>query len=192
MSALPQSPPQPQPQSRTQLTDVQTLREQARRHVEEGAVTEHYPANKEKVLQLLNEALATELVCVLRYRHDYFMARGIHSHAVATEFLEHSNEEQAHADQIAERIVQLGGEPDFNPTQLTSRSHAEYRIGKTLQEAIKENLVAERIAIDSYREMIEFIGAGDPTTRRMLEEILATEEEHADDLADLLQGATAQ
>jgi len=118
------------------------------------------------------------------------MARGIHSHAVATEFLEHSNEEQAHADQIAERIVQLGGEPNFNPDELSRRSHAEYRIGKTLQEAIKENLVAERIAIDSYREMVLFVGDGDPTTRRMLEEILATEEEHADDLADLLQGAS--
>ena len=183
MSAMPQSPKSSQPK----LTDVKTLREQARRHVEEGAVTEHYGANKEKVIELLNEALSTELVCVLRYRHDYYMARGIHSNAVATEFLEHSNEEQAHADQIAERIVQLGGEPDFNPDTITSRSHAEYRIGKTLQEAIKENLVAERIAIDSYREMIQFIGEGDSTTRRMLEEILATEEEHADDLADLLQ-----
>ena len=187
MSALPQSPNTSQPH----LTDVKTLREQARRHVEEGAVTEHYGANKAKVIELLNEALSTELVCVLRYRHDYYMARGIHSNAVATEFLEHSNEEQAHADQIAERIVQLGGEPDFNPDTLTKRSHAEYRIGKTLQEAIKENLVAERIAIDSYREMIQFIGDGDSTTRRMLEEILATEEEHADDLADLLEGSPA-
>lgn len=180
MSAVPQQPP------RT-LTDVKTLREQARRHIEEGAVTENYGANREKVIELLNEALATELVCVLRYRHDYFMARGIHSQAVATEFLEHSNEEQAHADEIAERIVQLGGEPDFNPNAITGRSHAEYRIGKTLAEAIRENLVAERIAIDSYREMIQFIGDTDPTTRRMLEGILATEEDHADELADLLQ-----
>jgi bacterioferritin len=180
MSAVPQQPP------RT-LTDVQTLREQARRHIEEGAVTENYAANREKVIQLLNEALATELVCVLRYRHDYFMARGIHSQAVATEFLEHSNEELAHADEIAERIVQLGGEPDFNPNAITGRSHAEYRIGKTLSEAIRENLVAERIAIDSYREMVQFIGDTDPTTRRMLEGILATEEDHADELADLLQ-----
>ena len=178
------------PQGKPQLTDVKTLREQARRHVEEGAVTENYASDKAMVIDLLNQALATELVCVLRYRHDYFMARGIHSHAVATEFLEHSNEEQAHADQIAERIVQLGGEPNFNPDELSRRSHAEYRIGKTLQEAIKENLVAERIAIDSYREMVLFVGDGDPTTRRMLEEILATEEEHADDLADLLQGAS--
>ncbi len=182
MSAVPQDPRGSKPQ----LTDVKTLREQARRHIEEGAVTESYGADRDKVLQLLNEALATELVCVLRYRHDYFMARGIHSSAVATEFLEHANEELAHADQIAERIVQLGGEPDFNPNSITGRSHAEYRIGKTLQEAIRENLVAERIAIDSYREMVQYIGDADPTTRRMLEEILATEEEHADDLADLI------
>lgn len=185
MNALPESR-----KSRTSITDVKTLREQARRHIEEGAVTENYGANREKVLELLNEALATELVCVLRYRHDYFMARGIHSQAVAGEFLEHANAELAHADQIAERIVQLGGEPRFNPDELTSRSHAEYRIGKTLQEAIKENLVAERIAIDSYREMVQFVGDSDPTTRRMLEDILATEEEHADDLADLLQDAS--
>jgi bacterioferritin len=185
MSAVPQNPQQPA--AKPALTDVKTLREQARRHIEEGAVTENYPANREKVIELLNEALATELVCVLRYRHDYFVARGIDSQAVAAEFLEHSNEELAHADEIAERIVQLGGEPDFNPNAITGRSHAEYRIGKTLQEAIRENLVAERIAIDSYREMVQFIGDSDPTTRRMLEGILATEEDHADELADLLQ-----
>ena len=184
MSAVPQSP-----QKKTPLTDVKTLREQARKHVDEGAVTESYGANKEKVLQLLNEALATELVCVLRYRHDYFMARGLESKSAATEFMEHATEELAHADQLAERIVQLGGEPKFDPNGLTERSHSEYRIGRTLQEAIRENLVAERIAIDSYREMVQYIGDSDPTTRRMLEEILATEEEHADDLADLLQDA---
>jgi bacterioferritin len=184
MSAVPQSPGAP-----TQLTDVQTLRENARRHIEEGAVTENYGANREKVLQLLQEALATELVCVLRYRHDYFRARGFASKAAADEFLEHANEELEHADMIAERIVQLGGEPDFNPNTLTAHSHSEYRTGRTLEEAIKENLVAERIAIDSYREMIQFVGDSDPTTRRMLEEVLATEEEHADDLADLLPGA---
>jgi bacterioferritin len=178
--------PIPQPQGKPALTDVKTLRESARRHIEEGAVTEHYSADREKVLQLLNEALATELVCVLRYRHDYFMARGLESKAAAGEFLEHATEELEHADQIAERIVQLGGEPNFAPDELTSRSHSEYRVGKTLQEAIRENLVAERIAIDSYREMIQYLGDSDPTTRRMLEEILATEEEHADDLADLL------
>ena len=186
MAAAPRSP-----QGKPQLTDVKTLREKARRHIEEGAVTEDYPGDRKKVIELLNEALATEVVCVLRYRHDHFMAKGFASKAAADEFLEHSNEEQEHADAIAERIVQLGGEPNLNPDELTKRSHAEYRIGKTLQEAIRENLVAERIAIESYREMITFIGDTDPTTRRMLEEILAVEEEHADDLADLLPGAGA-
>jgi bacterioferritin len=174
------------PQGKPALTDVKTLRESARRHIEEGAVTENYSADREKVIELLNEALATELVCVLRYRHDHFMARGLESKAAADEFMEHATEELEHADRIAERIVQLGGEPRFNPNELTQRSHSEYRVGKTLQEAIRENLVAERIAIDSYREMVQYIGQSDPTTRRMLEEILATEEEHADDLADLL------
>ena len=181
MSAVPQTP-----RNTPQLTDVKTLREQARRHIEEGAVTENYGANREKVLELLNEALATELVCVLRYRHDYFMARGTDSKAAATEFLEHATQELQHADQLAERIVQLGGEPKFDPSGLAERSHSEYRVGRTVQEAIRENLVAERIAIDSYREMIQYLGDNDPTTRRMLEEILATEEEHADDLVDLL------
>jgi bacterioferritin len=189
MSALPQTPQNKPPQNKPQLTDVKTLREQARRHIEEGAVTENYAANREKVLELLNEALATELVCVLRYRHDHFMARGFASKSAADEFLEHATEELEHADRIAERIVQLGGEPRFDPNGLTDRSHSEYRIGRTLQEAIQENLVAERIAIDSYREMVQYIGEADPTTRRMLEEILATEEEHADDLADLLLDA---
>jgi bacterioferritin len=190
MSALPQNPGTHSPGSNPpRLTDVKTLREAARRHIEEGAVTEFSSKNRETVIQLLNEALATELVCVLRYRHDYFMARGFSSKAAADEFLEHADEELQHADQIAERIVQLGGEPQFDPNGLTARSHSEYRIGRTLEEAIKENLVAERIAIDSYREMIQYIGDSDPTTRRMLEEILATEEEHADDLADLLPGA---
>ena len=188
MSANPQAPNKNQ----NQLTDVKTLREQARRHIEEGAVTENYAANREKVLQLLNEALATEMICVLRYRHNYYMAKGPESKAAADEFLEHANEELQHADQIAERIVQLGGEPDFDPNTLTARSHAEYRLGKNVQEAIKENLVAERIAIDSYREMIQYIGDSDPTTRRMLEEILATEEEHADDLADLLNAGQSK
>ncbi|MBC8023430.1 MAG: bacterioferritin [Burkholderiales bacterium] len=180
--------PDPQPSSpKPTLTDVKTLREAARRHVEEGAVTEHYRADREKVVQLLNEALATELVCVLRYRHDYFMARGLKAKVAAAEFLEHANEELGHADSLCERIVQLGGEPDLNPETLTARSHAEYRLGKTLAEMIRENLVAERIAIESYREMAMYLGEDDPTTRRLLESILATEEEHADDLADLLQ-----
>jgi bacterioferritin len=181
--------PIPAQQDKPPLTDVQSLRESARRHIEEGAVTERYSADRDKVLEMLNEALATELVCVLRYRHDHFMARGFGSKVVADEFMEHATEELGHADEIAERIVQLGGEPRFNPNELTQRSHSEYRVGKTLQEAIQENLVAERIAIDSYREMIQYIGDSDPTTRRMLEGILATEEEHADDLADLLDGS---
>jgi bacterioferritin len=170
------------------LTDVQTLRQRARQHIEEGAVTAGYNADRKTVLKLLNDALATEIVCVLRYRRHYFMARGIHSQAVAEEFIAHSNEELGHADQIAERIVQLGGEPNFSPDGLVSRSHAEYVEGTTLADMIKEDLVAERIAIDSYRDFIQYLGDDDSTTRRMLEEILATEEEHADELADLLQG----
>jgi bacterioferritin len=178
--------PIPNPAEKPKLTDVKTLRESARRHVEDGAVTEHYRGDREKVLQLLNEALATEIVCVLRYRHDYFMARGLKAKAAAAEFLEHANQELGHADQLADRIVQLGGEPDLNPQTLTPRSHAEYRLGRTIEEMIRENLVAERIAIDSYREMAAYIGEDDPTTKNMLEQILAVEEEHADDLADLL------
>ncbi len=168
-------------------TDVATLRQRARKHVEEGAVTAGYSADRGNVLKLLNDSLATEIVCVLRYRRHHFMARGIHSQAVAQEFLAHSNEELAHADQLAERIVQLGGEPNFSPASLVSRSHAEYVEGTTLTEMIREDLVAERIAIDSYREFIHGLEDQDPTTRRMLESILAMEEEHADDLADLLQ-----
>ncbi|CAG2130327.1 hypothetical protein LMG31506_00793 [Cupriavidus yeoncheonensis] len=168
------------------LTDVKTLRERARKHIDDGAVTAGYAAERDTVIRLLNDALATELVCVLRYRRHYFMAKGPNSKSVAEEFLAHSNEEQGHADQIAERIVQLGGEPDFAPDGLTSRSHAEYVEGKTLTEMIREDLVAERIAIDSYREIIKFLGDRDPTSRRMMEEILAVEEEHADDMADLL------
>jgi len=177
---------QPSSQKPT-LTDVQTLRESARRHVEEGAVTERYRADKQKVCELLNEALATELVCVLRYRQNYYAAKGLNAKVAAAEFLEHANEELAHADRLSERIQQLGGDPDLNPDTLTKRSHAEYRIGNTLEEMIKENLVAERIAIDSYREMALYIGEDDPTTRRMLEAILETEEEHADDLKQLLE-----
>ena len=168
------------------LTDVKTLRERARQHIAEGSVTAGYEADRDTVLKLLNDALATELVCVLRYRRHHFMARGIHSQSVAQEFMEHSTEEQGHADEIAERIVQLGGEPDFAPDGLTARSHAEYVEGDTLISMIKEDLVAERIAIDSYREMIQYFGEKDPTSRRMMEGILAKEEEHADDLAELL------
>lgn len=168
------------------LTDVKTLRERARQHIEQGAVTEGYSADRDTVVKILNEALATEIVCVLRYRRHYFMASGIHAEGVAAEFLQHANEEQGHADLIAQRIVQLGGEPDFNPEGLLTRSHAEYVEGENLLDMIKEDLVAERIAIDSYREMVNYVGNDDPTTRRMLEGILAMEEEHADDLVSLL------
>lgn len=169
------------------LTDIQTLRERARRHIENGAVTEGYKGDRATVVKILNEALATEIVCVLRYKRHYFMASGINAESVAAEFLQHANEEQGHADQIAQRIVQLGGEPDFNPEGLLSRSHAEYVEGETLIDMIKEDLVAERIAIDSYREMIVYFGNDDPTSRRLMEEILAMEEEHADDLVSLLE-----
>lgn len=170
------------------MTDVETLRVRAREHTERGAVTAGYSANLTEVLNQLNQALATEIVCVLRYRRHYFMARGIHARGIAAEFLAHSNEEQGHADRIAARIVQLGGEPDFAPDGLTKRSHAEYVAGETLLDMIHEDLVAERIAIDSYREMVQYLGDDDPTTSNMLKEILAVEEEHADELADLLEG----
>ncbi|HEV8254798.1 MAG TPA: ferritin-like domain-containing protein [Vicinamibacteria bacterium] len=168
------------------LSDIKTLRERARQHIERGAVTENYKADRNTVIRLLNEGLATEIVCVLRYKRHYFMARGIHAQAVAMEFLEHANEEQAHADQIADRIVQLGGEPNFNPDGLLTRSHAEYVEGDSLVDMIKEDLVAERIAIESYSEMARYFGDDDPTTRRLIEGILAMEEKHADDLATLL------
>jgi bacterioferritin len=169
------------------LTDIKTLRERARQHIQNGAVTEGYTADRETVIKLLNEALATEIVCVLRYKRHYYMASGIHAEGVAAEFLEHANDEQGHADQIAQRIVQLRGEPNFNPEGLLTRSHAEYVEGTTLVDMIKEDLVAERIAIDSYREMINYFGTDDPTSRRLMEEILAVEEEHADDLQNLLE-----
>ena len=169
------------------LTDIKTLRDRARKHIENGAVTEGYSADRETVIKLLNEALATEIVCVLRYRRHYFMATGINAESVAAEFLQHSNEEQGHADEIAQRIVQLKGEPNLNPDGLLTRSHAEYQEGTSLIDMIKEDLVAERIAIDSYREMITYFGNDDPTSRRMMEGILAVEEEHADDLVSLLE-----
>jgi bacterioferritin len=168
------------------LTDIKTLRARARKHLSQGAVTPGYRADAKVVIKLLNEALATEIVCVLRYKRHYFMASGIHAQSIAMEFLEHANEEQGHADQIAARIVQLGGAPDFSPDGLTSKSHAEYVEGNSLIEMIKEDLVAERIAIDSYGEMIRYLGNDDPTSRRMLEDILAMEEKHADDLVTLL------
>jgi len=170
------------------LTDIETLRRRAREHIERGPVTEGYAADVDVVVKLLNEALATEIICTLRYRRHYFMAKGIHAESVAPEFLEHAKQEQAHADRIAERIVQLGGGPDFSPDGLSTRSHAEYVEGSSLVDMIKEDLVAERIAIESYLEMIAYVEGRDPTTRRLLEEILANEEEHADDLNSLLEG----
>ena len=174
------------PKSSLTMSSTDVLRANARRKIEEGAVTAGYAADRDQVLKMLNEALATEIVCLLRYKRHYFMATGVHAEAVAAEFLEHAVQEQAHADQIAARIVQLGGEPDFSPDTLTKRSHAEYVPGKTLIDMVKEDLIAERIAIDSYKEMIAVIGNDDTTTRRMLESILAVEEEHANDLAGLL------
>ena len=173
--------------SGTFLTDVKELRRRARQHILDGAVTEGYRGDRQTVIRLLNEALATEIVCTLRYRRHYFMASGIHAQAIAEEFLAHANEEQGHADQISARIVQLGGAPNLNPEGLLTRSHAEYVEGSSLADMIKEDLVAERVAIDSYREMINYIGASDITTRRLLEQILATEEEHAEDLVTLLE-----
>jgi bacterioferritin len=169
------------------LSDIQTLRKRAREHIAQGAVTPGYHADRDVVIRLLNEALATELVCVLRYKRHHFMAKGITAESIADEFAQHAMDEQTHADQIASRIVQLGGEPDFSPEGLASRSHAEYVAGTTLEEMLKEDLVAERIAIDSYREMINYLAQDDPTSRRMMEEILAKEEEHADDLVTLLE-----
>jgi bacterioferritin len=169
------------------LTDIKTLRKRARQHIEKGAVTEGYQADRETVLKLLNEALATEIVCVLRYKRHYFMASGINAQSVAQEFLQHATEEQGHADEISARIVQLGGAPNLSPDGMLTRSHSEYVEGETLVDMIKEDLVAERIAIDSYREMINYVAEKDSTTRRMLEGILAVEEEHADDLVSLLE-----
>lgn len=176
-----------EPKSQAFLSDIKTLRARARKHIEDGAVTQGYQADRATVVKLLNEALATELVCVLRYKRHYFMASGINADSVAQEFLQHANEEQGHADLIANRIVQLKGEPNFNPEGLAMRSHAEYVEGNSLTDMIREDLVAERIAIDSYGEMIRYIGDKDVTTRRMLEDILAMEEEHADDLSSLLE-----
>ncbi|MDR5812910.1 MULTISPECIES: ferritin-like domain-containing protein [unclassified Caballeronia] len=178
----------PQASSDPFVLDLDKIRADARQHMDEGPVTASYGADRETVLKLLNDSLATEIVCVLRYKRHYFMAKGIHSEAVAQEFLEHANEEQEHADTLAERIVQLGGEPNFAPDGLASRSHSQYSEGKDLIDMIRENLIAERIAIDTYREIIRYLGDKDVTTRRLFEDILAVEEEHADDMADLLEG----
>lgn len=172
------------------VIDIDAIQKRARRHMEEGAVTEGYKAQRETVLRLLNEALATEIVCVLRYKRHHFMSAnlgGIAGFAVTAELGKHASEEQAHADQIAERIVQLGGEPNFDPAGITTRAHAGYVAGTNLREMLEEDLIAERIAIEVYGEIIRFIGENDPTTRRMLEGILAQEEEHADELSDFLK-----
>lgn len=169
------------------LTDIETIRQRAREHIDQGAITAGYTGDRETVIKLLNEALATEIVCVLRYKYHYFMASGINSKSVAAEFLEHANEEQVHADRIAQRITQLEGTPNFSPEGLLTRSHADYVEGSDLADMLKEDLVAERIAIDSYREIVRYLGNDDPTTRRLMEEILAQEEEHAEDLSTLLE-----
>ena len=174
------------------ITDIKAMRARARQHIQDGAITASYTADRKTVVKLLNEALATEIVCVLRYKRHYFMASGLMADAVKAEFLEHANEEQAHADRIAERIVQLGGAPDLNPDVLSGRAHAEYVEGHDLRDMVKEDLVAERIAIDSYRAIIDYIGERDTTTKRLMEDILAQEEEHANELADLLDGWTGR
>ncbi len=175
-----------QPTQQDFLSDIQEIRRRARQHIEEGAVTTGYRADRERVISVLNDALATEIVCNLRYRRHYYMATGIHSQAVADEFLEHAKEEQEHADWIAERITQLGGAPNFNPDGLTTRSHAEYVEGESLVDMIREDLVAERVAVESYAEIVRFLGEADIVSRLLMERVLAKEEEHADELKDLL------
>jgi bacterioferritin len=181
------TPKDPAPKKNSFVMDVTEIRRRARQHIMEGAVTKDYKGDRKTVLRVLNEALATELVCVLRYKRHHYMAKGIHSQAVAAEFLEHATEEQGHADQIAERITQLDGEPNFSPEGMLTRSHSEYVEGETLLEMIREDLVAERIAVESYTEIISYLGENDPTSRRMMEEILAKEEEHAEDMKTLLE-----
>jgi bacterioferritin len=168
------------------LSSTEALRERARKSIEDGAVTPSYGADREAVIELLNQALATELVCVLRYRHHYFVAEGLPAEAIKQEFLEHANEEQQHADLLAERIIQLGGDPNFDPAGLAERSHAEYGSGATLINILRDDLIAERVAIESYGEAIRYIGDNDPTTKRMLEGILSTEEQHAEEIASML------
>jgi bacterioferritin len=168
------------------LSSTAELRERARQQVLEGPVTASYDIDREHVIELLNDALATEWVCALRYKRHFYVAKGIQARFAAAEFLEHATQELEHADWLAERIVQLGGTPDLDPDGLARRSHAQYHAGTELQEMITEDLVAERIAIEAYRELVQFLGNHDPTTRRLVEQILAVEEEHADDLVDLL------
>ncbi|MFD1935853.1 bacterioferritin [Nonomuraea mangrovi] len=169
------------------LTDIKTIRERARAEIGKGPITDAYGADLERVIQVCNEALATEIVCVLRYKRHHYTATGIMAESVAAEFLEHATEEQEHADRLAARIVQLGGQPDFNPDTLTARSHSQYDSSADLTEMIKEDLVAERIAVAAYTEIVQWLGDKDVTTRRVFEDLLAKEEEHADDLKSLLE-----
>ncbi|AEW97806.1 MULTISPECIES: ferritin-like domain-containing protein [Streptomycetaceae] len=169
------------------LTDIETIRARARQEIDKGPVTDAYGADLGRVLQVLNEALATEIVCTLRYKRHYFTATGLFSEPVAAEFLEHAREEQEHADRFAGRIVQLGGEPDFDPDTLTGRAHAQYDASGDLVAMIKEDLIAERVAIAAYTEIAQWLGDKDPTTRRVFEDVLAQEEEHADDMRGLLE-----
>ncbi|HET9363421.1 MAG TPA: ferritin-like domain-containing protein [Candidatus Angelobacter sp.] len=168
------------------VRDVEEIRQRASRKMEEGAVTESYKGDVNKTIEILNEALATEIVCVLRYMHHYFMATGVHAKGVADEFKEHADDEREHADMLAERIQQLGGKPDFNPKGLLERSVSQYVEGETLADMIREDLIAERTVIEVYQEMIRYFANNDPTTRTILEHLLQEEEEHASDLADLL------
>lgn len=166
--------------------DIEEIRRRALEKMDEGAVTASYQADRHRVIEVLNEVLATETVCTLRYRNHYFMAKGIHASGVEDEFLEHAHEEQEHADKVAKRITELGGTPNLNPDGLATRSHAQYGTAESLQEMIEEDLVAERIAIATYSEIVRWLGNDDPTTRRLMEELLAKEEEHADDMAKLM------
>jgi len=175
------------PNTKPFISDIEAIRKRARAHIERGAVTEGYRADRDTVVRILNEALATEIVCVLRYKRHYYMASGINAKSIAAEFLEHATEEQGHADLIAKRIVQLGGEPDLSPETLQSRSHSQYVEGEDIVSMLEEDLVAERIAIDTYREIVQYLGNDDSTTRRLMEGILANEEEHAEDLSTLLE-----
>lgn len=168
------------------VKDVEDLRHRAEQKMEDGAVTQSYKGDVNKAIEILNEALATEIVCVLRYMHHYFMATGVHGRGVADEFKEHADAEREHADMLAERIQQLGGKPDFNPKNLLQRSVSQYVEGETLADMIREDLIAERIVIEVYQDMIRYFGNNDPTTRVILEKLLHDEEEHADDLSDLL------
>jgi bacterioferritin len=178
--------------SRPNFTSIEVIRARARSSLESGAVTASYGADRDTVLEQLDRSLATEIVCALRYRRHYFMAVGLAAEPAAAEFLEHANQEQQHADSIAARIVQLGGKPDFSPATLVDRSHAEYVAGQDLEEMLREDLIAERIAIQAYTEFIRYLGDGDPTTRNLIESILAVEEEHAEDLNTLLSGGAGR